>query len=372
MIRILHVMGSLDVGGVEISLLSALENMDRQRFRTTVYCLQSGDTLAERYRAAGATVVFSPHDGNPFRTCLQLRRYLQEHPTDVLHSHVLFFSGWILWTAARQGVRLRIAQAHSTGDRRKSRFIQPLYHRFMRRLFNATAHRRLAVSQAAGTYLFGAGPTASGAVDILPPGIDSRKFRPLPKDRQLQRELGIADNVRIVGHVGSLRPVKNHTFLLETAAGMLARNTDLHFVLVGDGPLREDLRKQAHDLGIAHRVTFTGVRMDVPRFMAALFDMMLFPSLYEGLGNAVLQAQCAGIPVLAADSLPREIAVVPELLDRLSLAAGADAWATRALEILDREPVDRQEANRRVSDSPFDIRQVARQLESLYSGKVTE
>jgi glycosyltransferase involved in cell wall biosynthesis len=103
---------------------------------------------------------------------------------------------------------------------------------------------------------------------------------------------------RVVGNVARLAPQKGQRFLLEAIPAVVARHPDARFVIVGDGGLRSELERRAEELGVADRVLFTGARDDVPDLLAS-FEVFAFPSLYEGLCLAVIEAQAAGVPVVA-------------------------------------------------------------------------
>ena len=103
---------------------------------------------------------------------------------------------------------------------------------------------------------------------------------------------------RVIGNVARLAAQKGHRYLIDAAPAVAERHPDARFVIVGDGELRTELERHATDRGVADRVLFTGARDDVPDLLAS-FDLFAFPSLYEGLCLAVIEAQAAGVPVVA-------------------------------------------------------------------------
>lgn len=363
MVKVLRVMGGLDVGGVEMGVLNFLRRVDHHRIQTTLYCLQDKRTLQPEIEALGTQVIHEVHDGNPLRTSRLLSHYLKENRPDVIHCHNLFFAGWIMRAAGQAGIPLRITHANNTGDSQKHGLLQPAYHALMRRMIHRHATVRLGVSQDALRYLFGQDPA-----EVITSGIDTAAFRPREDRNTVREELGLSPAARIIGHVGNLRPQKNHRFLLKIAAEMLSTRQDLHFALVGAGPLRADLEVQTAALGIADRVTFMGTRHDVPRLMAGLFDAFLFPSAYEGMGQVLVQAQAAGLPVIASAHLPRETEVVPELVCWVDLDASVAHWSEQIFQALDQPSGDRLRAHDLVLQSSFDIGYVVNRLTAIYEG----
>ncbi len=119
---------------------------------------------------------------------------------------------------------------------------------------------------------------------------------------EVRAELGIPLDATVVGHVGRFVPAKNHRFLLEIAEEISKRRPDIHFLLVGDGPLRSDIEARAGAMGFDGNMHFAGSRTDVPRLMCGGMDVFVFPSVWEGLPMALIEAQAAGLPCVISDS----------------------------------------------------------------------
>ena len=103
----------------------------------------------------------------------------------------------------------------------------------------------------------------------------------------------------VIGNVGGLHKQKNHTFFLEVAANIARMHPQAHFVIVGEGHLRKELENKTRDLGLEKRVVFAGGRNDVPQLMINLFDVLLFPSLWEGMPLVLVEAAAAGLPIIS-------------------------------------------------------------------------
>ncbi len=177
----------------------------------------------------------------------------------------------------------------------------------------------------------------------------------------------------MIGHVGRFEEQKNHHFLLEVFAAASRTVPKLRLLLIGDGPLRPAIEKQVRALGLAERVVFAGVRADVPRLLCQVIDLVIFPSLYEGLGLVLIEAQAAGRHCLISDVIPAETDIIPECMHRLPLASGAAAWAEALLELPVRRNDLRQElALERVRQSAFNIEQSVSSLLSFYVETLTQ
>jgi glycosyltransferase involved in cell wall biosynthesis len=158
--------------------------------------------------------------------------------------------------------------------------------------------------------------------------------------------------------------VKNHQFLIRIAEEISKLHSNVWFLLVGEGPLRQQLQELARRRGLT-RVIFTGAVTEVECYLRSM-DLFVFPSLWEGLPQSMIEAQAAGLGCLCSDAVTREVAIVPGAVRFLPLAAGARAWADACLAMAGQPKIDPQYALERVSDSPFAIHKSVERLQLLY------
>ena len=160
----------------------------------------------------------------------------------------------------------------------------------------------------------------------------------------------------------------NPALALEIARQCVARDDRVHLLMVGSGEkTRRDFEAKVREWGLAETIRFLGIRSDVPRLMCGA-DLLLFPSLAEGLGMVVVEAQAAGLPVLAADTTPGECVVVPDMVEFFSLDASPDQWAEKAIQLINLERPTPSACGAAVQSSPFSIENSAAQLCALYAG----
>ncbi len=186
----------------------------------------------------------------------------------------------------------------------------------------------------------------------------------------VRAEFHIPPGAFVVGHVGKFIAVKNHAFLLDVATALVARapDVDIRILLVGEGERRAEMMERANQRGLGARVVFAGSRSDVPRLLRGGMDLFLFPSLLEGLGLAVVEAQAAGLPVVFADVVPHEADIVPALVHRLSLDQPASVWADTVLALCTAAPpLAPPEALAIARATPFDIHTSWAALERVYA-----
>jgi glycosyltransferase involved in cell wall biosynthesis len=299
----------------------------------------------------------------------RFRKILREGKYCIVHSHVHHFSGAVLRWANKEGVPIRIAHSHNSHDGRADSPTRRCYRILMKSWINRYATQGLAPSEPAA-HLFGENWRSDDRFQILRLGLDLRPFRE-PIDRcQIRAELGIPCGAPVVGHVGRFDHSKNHRFLLEIADAVLKSRPDIHFLLIGDGQLRTEIEAQAKATGLSNNMHFAGIRTDVPRLMRGGMDLFLFPSLNEGFGFSLLEAQAAGLDYLVSDAVPRDAVCVPHSTEFLSLSAGNAYWASRVIEKLDVAHSKSPAALNDEIEERFSTQSSLRQLMNTYTSNV--
>jgi len=360
-------------GGVETWLMHILRHIDRRRF-VMDFLTQTTEPgqFDEEIRDLGSRVLYCLYPHRPWLYAAGMRRVLAANqPYHIVHSHVHHYSGFVLRLAKSAGVPVRIAHSHndtspvdsSAGWSRKA------YLNLTKGWVSRFATTKLAASQQAGLSLFG---PHSNQNDwrILPYGAELAPFGSTVNPRAVRAELNIPPDALVVGHVGRFVTQKNHHFLLQIAAAAISRNPRMHFLLVGDGRLRPAVEEEVTRRQLGSNFTFLGVRSDVPRLMLGAMDAFLFPSLHEGLGLVLVEAQASGLPCIYSQCLPEEADVVGPLVHRISLQQSATAWADVLLRVLEsgKRPLDQRTALDIVRRSEFNISTALYGLQSFYGG----
>ncbi len=182
-------------------------------------------------------------------------------------------------------------------------------------------------------------------------------------DREsVRQEFGISPSEIVVGHVGNFHAPKNHAFLAAIAACAARRESGVRVLCAGGGPLQEQTRQQFEQAGV--RAIFTGPRTDIPRLLRAM-DVFVFPSLYEGLPLAVVEAQAAGLPCVVSTEVTREVEAVPGLIRWLPLWAGAGIWADTVLEAA-RQPAEAVSGLATMRRSGFSVETSFDNMQAIY------
>ncbi len=371
--RVLHVLASLTLGGIETWLVHMLRHRDQFSVYHEVLLTRAEPGAYEDEVHRVGIPIHRLLMGRSRTAWLRgFRRFLEEKgPFDAVHSHAYLFSAPVLSAAKAAGVPVRIAHCHTA--RSKGRDHQTLWHRLRRaaaiRWLRQSATRRIGISDAAIEEIAGREWRSDPRASVLIYGFDfTRYVGAADRGRDLRLGLGIT-GAPVIGHVGRFEPVKNHVFLLEAFAALLEFRPEARLVLVGDGPTRREVIARTAALGLGEKVLFPGTTDDVPAYMA-MFDLLALPSLSEGLGIVCVEAQAAGTLSVVSDAVPREVSVIPGAIEFLSLYTGAEAWGKAFERRLGEPSPDPQQSLSEVEVSRFGIRRCIDELDKIYRAEV--
>lgn len=295
-IRILYVISTLPVGGVEQHILTVVRGLNADRFEPFVVCLGEEGAIGREIRHAGIEITAfgrMQHKRWDPGIVRQLVRLMRERQIDIVHTHV-YNPGVYGRIAARwAGVPGVITTTHGVYYRRKWK------RRFINRALAHYTDRQIAVSEAVKQDLIRYDWVRPESIEVMPTGIDLPPFQLEVDSADVRRELGLPGDSYVFGTVGRLEPPKGHVHLIRAFERVVNVNAHARLVLVGDGSLAKTLHEEAARLGLAGRVVFTGSRRDVPYLLRAM-DLFVFPSLWEGQGLALVEAMASGLPVVAS------------------------------------------------------------------------
>lgn len=369
-IRVLHYVPGFHHGGIESRLLDWMRNADRELVSFDVLIQTDGHSeLLDEFRRSGGRVFrvskFGPRTAARF--IRELDALFAANPDfDAVHCHSLETSYFVLRAARRAGIERRIL--HSRTVRHNGRYSGTL-RRYLKRLAVREATDYLACSEEAAKFMMagvGANPDSS-KVTVIPNGIEASIFRFDAAVRdETRRALGLGDRF-VVCNVGRMTAAKNQSFVIEIFEQFCRQNDDAALLIIGDGPLRDELLRLAADRGIADRIQFLGVQPDIQTYLQAS-DAFVFPSLYEGFGTAAVEAQAAGLATYVSSAVPRSVAVT-ELVEFLDLTQSPRVWADRITD--GRKRNTQRDTFEKIVSAGFDARDTARKLTEIYQVGIT-
>ena len=356
MIRVLQVVTYMGRGGLETMLMNYYRNIDRDKvqFDFLTHRDERWD-YDDEIESLGGKIYHLPKL-NPFSKSYlnALDKFFKEHKEyQIVHCHQDCLSGVVLKVAKKNGVKFTIAHSHNANQDKNLKYLIKV---FEKRKIPKYADKLFACGDEAGRWMFN-----TDNFEVLHNAIDTDLYTyNKEKADKVKKEFGI-ENKFVVGHVGRFSIQKNHEFLIDVFNEVQKVKEDSVLMLVGDGDLRPEIEQKVRDLQIENKVIFTGVRSDVNDLMQGM-DVFLFPSLYEGLGIVLIEAQAAGLRCVISDTIPKD-GVLTDDVTCISLAQSPVVWEN---EILKYQKYKRSNNKEIIKKADYDIKNNAKTLEQFY------
>ncbi len=307
--RVLQVVGSLRIGGLESMAMNFARyaNPNEYKFDYLIY----GDDIGEYEEEAiryGCRIIRIAGPQSGYRNfCSDLRAVIQKYgPYDIVHSHTYFNSGLVVRIAKKNGVKKCISHAHSGNRNGNNKIKRRIAYFVLRKLLNKYSDAFCACTSVAGKYVFGEKHFLARGV-VLPNIINLDKFAySKENDNCIREEFNIKNDKVVIGTVGHMLPVKNQLFLIDVFKEYI-KNHDAILLIVGDGPLREQIEAKVLSCGLKDKVVLTGVRKDVDKIMSCM-NVFVLTSLHEGLPLTIVEATANGLSfVIEKDVVTHEM-----------------------------------------------------------------
>lgn len=364
-IKVAEVIGKWVGGGVEQVVYSYCSRLDKEKY--DIDFLIDEDSLfipKEKLEKAGINVIIVP----PYQKIISYQNALinifKEKQYDIVHSHENTLSVFPLRAAKKAGVKVRIAHSHSTTNNKE--VTKNLVKLFLRPFAKMYATHYFACTEHAGRWMFGNKEFDKGNVYVMNNAIEIYDFRFNEEARErIRKDLKIEDNALVIGHCGRFVEQKNHRFLIDVFNEVHKKREDAVLLLIGQGPLQTEMEEKVKELGIEKSVKFLGQRKDINELYSVM-DVFLFPSLYEGLGMVLIEAQCAGLPCVVSSEVP-EVAKVDNNVDFIDLKSEIKNWINAINKYL---KIERKNSINKVRECGYDIHVEIAKLENEYTNIV--
>lgn len=349
-------------GGVESVIMNYYRAIDRSQVQFDFLCNTQTVAYEEEIRALGGEIYKIParREGRAaFAGALEnvMAQHAREYCAIWVNVCSLANIDY-LKAAKKHGIPKRIIHCHNAAN--GDSFLRGLLHRYNRRMVRKVATDFWSCSDGACAWFYGAEPRALPRYQLICNAIDPVPFAPDSQVReQYRRELG-CENTLVVGHVGRFHFQKNQSFVVDVVSELVKLGQPVKALLVGQGEDLQPTRDKVQQLGLEEQVEFLGVRSDTQRLYQAM-DVFLFPSRFEGLPMALLEAQANGLPCVVSDAIVPEVQVNSNLC-RLSLQDSPQKWAQCVVQQAQKVGRVDQDAFLR---SPYDVKRQARRLQEL-------
>lgn len=352
--RVLHI----PTGGVTTDGITKfiIDNMDEiQKTNKIEWSLVSpefiGKNIEEIVRKNNIDLtIIAGRKNNPLRYFMKLVNYIRSKKFDIVHVHGSSALMSIELLAAKiSGVKVRIAHSHNTSCDQKK------LHIMLYPIFQKLKTDSLACGQDAGKWLF-----RSNTFTVIYNGRDIKKFSfSRDKRNKIRKQLCIASNDVLYGHVGHFNNQKNQNFLIDVFNQISKKDKNVKLVLIGTGPLEEEIKEKVKKYNLDERVLFLQNISNIDEYYSAM-DIFLFPSIYEGFPLVLIETQSNGLPSFVSNNVTHEVQLT-DLINFISLENGPDYWAN---EIIKDSSIDRRTESVLLTD--FDIIETSRKLFEYY------
>lgn len=349
-------LNSMGMGGIENFIMSLYRSINREEYQFD-FILQSKDEgfFEKEIKELGGKIYKIPRiESQPFKHISELRKILKSNEYIAFHRHT-DNSVNFMDLAVAQSVNIKnvVVHSHTTSHSKE------LLNKMFRPLLYSLADEHLACSKAAGEWLFG-----KKEFKVINNGMQLDKYEYSEEKRKSCRErFGFAPTDIVIGHVGRFNDVKNQKFLIEVFEKISKLNEQYKLVFCGDGELRGELSLYCKENGLDGKVVFLGVRKDINEILQAM-DLFAFPSKYEGLGIALIEAQLTALPCLVSNNIPNEALYNNNIL-RLGIDEGdKEEWCKQIIAF----PITTAYRNFKNEKlySDYDIKNIAIKMCELY------
>lgn len=367
--KVLHITNGADVGGISAVILNYYRNIDRTQFQFdfVIPPVELGPNGRELEKLGGTFYVLPLKNEHPIAFIKELRRLIKNNHYDIVHAHHHDTSYVALFVAMFCGVKCRVAQSHSyrVGG---GGFMVKL-RRYVGVIFNdLSSNLRFACTNEAAGYLFGYNLKHMFPVTILRNGIEPERF-PFSEQFRLdaRKELNINNSDLVFGIVARMTPEKNHIFLINVLAELLNIRNDAKLLIVGEGPLRNELYDYACKIGVSTSVIFAGKRPDLLNMLCAM-DVFTLPSIYEGSPVSAVEASANGLPVVLSSSITKDLQFLSNVA-YVDIDNCYDKWANTILEL---SLIGRDSNSVSIiNQNGYNVRSIAKLLADSYLSKIS-
>lgn len=359
-IRILHIVQKMEAGGTQAFLMNLYRNIDRDKIQFDFLVeYEEKEFYDDEIISLGGKIYYTN-----FRKTLNVIKFkktlsniLKEHPEyKIVHIHATAIGKICTDVAKKCGVKTIIAHTHNNSAVKDWKYYPKI---LLRKLYTKGPTDFFACSEDAGRYTF-----KNKKFTVVYNAIDIDKFLFKQEIREeFRKEFNIEDKF-VIGNIGRLHEQKNQSFLIDVFYEIQKRKDNAILLIVGKGPLENELKEKVSNLGINDKVYFLGNRKDIERIYQGM-DVFVLPSLFEGLGIVAIEAQVSGLPVIASTGVAKE-ANITDNIQNIDLSESIDVWVEA---ICKTKVKNRKNIENIVRKSRFNIENNAKFLQEFYLKK---
>ena len=360
-ISVLHFELFDKIGGIESFLLNLYRVIDLKKFEFSFITTVDTPGYENEFVEMGSTIYKIPPYSKVVENKRAIKNILENGQYDIIHIHKNSAANILpIVYAKRYASASVILHSHNTKPSLAGASL--LFHYINKNYLNRKADFKLACSNNAGKWLF-----TDANFTIIKNGIISMNYRYDQNARIAKRqELGLDDSAFVIGHIGKFSSQKNHEMLVKIFGSIKARIGNSFLILIGIGDLQKKIKDIVKEMKLVEDVLFLNERKDIPALLSSM-DAFIFPSIYEGLGMAAIEAQAAGLPTYISDGVVKE-AEASLFVNRFELSDSPDKIAERICYDWDNNADnDRGRGQSQIISAGYDMSVSASKIERIYT-----
>lgn len=359
--RVLIVVFSMGIGGLENILMNYYRSIDRTKLQFDFVTHKNEHTLyTEEIKRYGGRIIYTERLGKVgfIKYIRNIKKIIKDNgPYTAVHVNTEYQGGLVCIAATLAGIKRRLCHSHTTNvSTTYNRVLMPLY----RLLISLSATRLLACSKAAGDFMFWR------KYEVIPNAINMEPFLSTAYNKtELIVDLynGLPSESIILGHVGRLSIEKNQLFLIDILRKLLEFRNDYYLVIVGDGNEKNKVFDYAQEKLVNEHVIFTGYQKDIDLYMKT-FDVFLLPSHYEGLPVTVIEAQASGLKCLVSSSVSKEVDMGLNLVEFLPID-NIDLWV-KSVKYNKSQHLNNEQIIKKFDEKNYNLKKVVKKVCDYY------
>lgn len=367
-IKVLYFVDRLLIGGIQTFILNNIEHIDKTKVQIDFLILDDGNVYETEtnlklhgynvYKLEGVWLRKPTDYFNYFKKIDEF--FLNHHDYKVVHLHSSSKNFYVLKSAKKYGIPVRIAHSHNIGFQSKNK-MQIMIGNLCKPLLKKYATDYFACAYLAGEWLFGKKAVKDGKVKVIHNAVEYEKFKFNEEKRiEIRNRLNINEKI-VIGNVGRFSEQKNHEFLIDIFSEIHKMNKMSTLMLIGKGEKEELIRKKVKNLGLENDVIFMGFCDNVNELMWAM-DIFLMPSLHEGLPVVGIEAQAAGLPCFMSKYVITDEVKITGLVSFVELKQSPKEWAEKILN----SDLNRKDTKAEIEQAGYLIMDTAKELENFY------
>ena len=365
-IKILHILTNLEIcNGVTTYVMNYMENMDSNKFSVDfLVCNNNSRNKSEKVeeflekKKSKVFYIEQIRFKNMFKVIVDIKNFFSKNAKnyDIVHCHMLNNGAFFLHYAKKYGIKCRILHSHVTKS--ADTLLKEIRNNIFIPVAKKNATHYFACSNDAGKFAF-----RNNKFIVINNAIDPYKFRyDEDKRKMLRDKMGLKD-VFVYGNIGRLCPQKNQIFLIDIFKNIVKVKKESKLMIIGDGPLENKIKKKIKELNLNDKIILLNSQDNIQDFYQ-VFDMFLFPTMYEGLGITLIEAQTSGLRCFVSNMVPIETKITENYRVQ-NINDSAEEWARNILHYGDSIYI-RENKYDDIIKHGYSIKLEAKKLEKIY------